>query len=115
MLPDEAVAEIARQAPYAAALLVLSVGYGFMLWKFIESANKRMDQTEVRHTNDRQTQEDRWMSRVQDISVDCHSAQDRASIAIERMSTSAHETSIAVVSLNTKLDTIVDLARKASG
>ncbi len=109
------MAAIARQAPYAAALLILSVGYAWMLWKFIEAANARMDRTESRHTQDRQAQEDRWLNRVQNISVECHDAQDRASIAIEKMAISTHETATAVVSLNTKLDTIVDLARKVSG
>jgi len=111
-VPDDAMAAIARQAPYAAALLILSVGYCWTLWKFLESANKRMDQTEVRHSEDRQTQEERWLNRVQDISGECHEAQDRASLAIEKMATSSADMAKSMTALDSKLDTVIAIARQ---
>jgi len=112
VIPDDAIAEIARQAPYAAALLVLSIGYCFMLWKFIQAANERMDSTESRHSEDRKAQEDRWLNRVNDISGQCHEAQDRASKAIEKMASSSASMATSMSALDSKLDTVISIARQ---
>ncbi len=99
---DDAVSTIAEEAPYIAAILILSAGHLWVLYKTIHA-----------HVRARESQEDRWIERVQVIAGDCHGAQDRASRAIEKLSESEKEIATSLSGLNVKVDTVISLARKA--
>ena len=106
-MPDEALTEVAKQAPYAAAFLLLTIVYLMMLWKFILAANERMDSAEIRHSREREAQESRWLNRVGAISEDCHEAQERASLAITNLAAAEVQVATSMAGMNAKMDILV--------
>jgi len=106
-MPDDALLEIAKQAPYAAAFIGLTISYLLMIWKFIHLAVERIDAAEVRHARERELQEQRWLSRVSNIADDCHEAQGRASVAITNLAAAEAQVASSLAGMNAKMDILV--------
>ncbi len=112
-MPDAAIAEIAKQAPYAAMFLIFTCINGWVLWRLIHNFNDRMDTTEVRHSKERETQEQRWIDRVASISMECHETQAQASEALERLATSNQGLATSMAGMTAKLDTAIQIASRS--
>ena len=112
-MPDAAIAEIAKQAPYAAMFLIFTAANAWFLWRLIQNFNGRMDGVERRHSEERQAQEDRWIDRVQHISIDCHATQAQATLAIEKLADSNQDVARSMTGMSAKIDTAIHIARSA--
>ena len=113
-MPDAAIAEIAKQAPYAAMFLIFTAANGWFMWRLIHNFNDRMEVSEKRHSIEREAQENRWIDRVENISVDCHATQAQATVAIERLADSNQGVARSMAAMSAKLDTAIQIARSTN-
>lgn len=112
-MPEEALTEIAKQAPYAAMFLIFTAANAWFLWRLIHNFNDRMDKTQARHSEEREAQEARWIERVQDISLDCHATQTQATVAIERLADSNQGVAKSMAAMSAKMDVAIQFVRSS--
>ena len=101
------ILDVAAELP----MLALALGFLFFMHRFISAENARRDKAEARHSSERKSQQDTFLTSITTVSGECHASQDRASAALKEIADATLKTGETMIRIDGKMDALVTLAK----